>query len=331
LHHDQVTAREAYAGPGMDTRQWITHGIVEPDTEDAHSVLFMDSDGNPLPNGILVMVKLVSTGIVVPCRVTSHAAGEGEAEYSPFGPGDEVLVAVADGDERSGCYILGKMSNGPDVFPQTVAGQDVTQNSISFKRIQTPYILETASSLQFRQASTSASWSIDPTGNIIFSDGEGNNLVLNQSALILQESTGSALLQIDPEKLTIALQSNATALHLDDANGSSFISSNTLQIVTSGGGYALGHAITLEQAINLITNMVIALGTVAVCAPGSSFVILPPTALTVIPAAIAASIAPLTEVPIAGPIAGAISTALAGSVPDPSGTLAGIGRPGLLF
>lgn len=325
-HFDQLTAREAFAGSGQDPRQWITHGIVEPDTDDAHSVMFMDSEGNPLPNGILVMVKLVSTGVVVPCRVTSHAAGEGEAEYSPFGPGDEVLVAVADGDERSGCYILGKMSNGPDVFPQTAAGQDITQNNVSFKRIQTPYIFETAASLQFRQASTGASWSIDPTGNILFSDGEGNALVLNQTAIILQESTGSTLLQIDPDKQTIAIQSNATALFLDDANGSSFNSSNTLQIVTSGGGYGLGHAVTLEQVVMLILAAVPIIGATGVVALGPGGLVITPVQAI---AGMMAALADAAEFPIA-PLLPAIQLALA-LPPDPSGSVPGLGRQGLLF
>ena len=323
---DIATMREAFAGPGQDTRQWITHGIVEPDTTDSHSVMFMDTDGNALPNGILVMVKLVSTGNVVPCRVVSQAAGEGEAEYSPFGPGDEVLVAVSDGDERSGCYILGRMSNGSDAFPQTVSGQDVTQNSISFKRISTPYILETAATYQIRQALTGASWSIDPTGNVIFSDGEGNFLALNQSALLFQESTGTALIQIDPEKKTVAIQSGATALVLDDTNGSSFLTGGTLSITASGGGYALGHAITLEQAVNLIQAAVIALGTQAF----PPFAITPAQALLAMESAIPAAVLPATSLPISGPIAEAIALALS-SPPDPSGTLVGIGRPGFLI
>jgi hypothetical protein len=309
---------ELAKGP-HDTRQWLTHGIVEPDTTDSHSVMFNDPDGNPLPNGILVMVKLVSRGMVVPCRIASHAAGEGEGEYCPFGPGDEVLVGIADGDERSGCYIVGRMSNSADVFPTTVAGQDVTNNSISFKRIITPYIVETASSLQFRQAKTGASWSIDPLGNIIFSDGEGNLLTLSESVLMLQESTGSALLQIDVEKKTIALQSGQTSLLLDDANGGQFMTPGILQLVTSGGGYAAGHGVTLEQVVILIESALIAFGA------GLTPPALPPVVL----AAMALAIPAAGALPL-GTLAPLITIGLQ-SPPDPSGSIPGIGRPGFLY
>lgn len=320
MHFDQASARDAFSGPGVDTRQWFTHGLVEPDTEDAHSVTFMDGDGNPHPNGIIVMVKLVMSGIVVPCRVLAHAAGEGEGEYSPFGPGDEVIVAVADGDERSGCYIVGRCSNGPDVFPMTVAGQDVTQNNVSFRRISTPYIFETSASYMVRSATTKASWSIDPTGNVIFADGEGNMLSLSQSTILLQESTGTALIQIDPEKLTVALQSNQTALLLDDKNGaSSFITPGTFMFVTSGGGYASGHAVTVEQLTAYIFAVITSIGSLF------TIPLTPPAVLTLMEAII-----PLASTSTIAPFTALITTALA--VPaDPAGLIPGIARAGLLF
>ena len=91
---DHATAGQAFAGPGMDTRQWVSYGQVDQDTQDSRCVVF-DPDLGPLVN-----VTLQPSGIPVVCRVLAPFAGQGESEYFPFISGDEVVVAITQGDER---------------------------------------------------------------------------------------------------------------------------------------------------------------------------------------------------------------------------------------
>jgi len=267
---DIASFRDLFAGPGNDTRSWVEYGQVQPDSGDSHSVRFNDEDGNPLPQGVMVDVKLQPSGIVLPCRVGGNVAGTGEAEYSPFGPGDEVLVLIPGGDERNGAVIISRLTNTYDTFPRQVAGMDVTQNNFTFKRLQTPYVIETGSSYMIRSALTGAQIAVDATGNLFLSDGEGASLSIAQTAITLQEQTGTTLLQIDPAGLSIALQSNATTLVLDDANGSTFLSGNSLSIGTLGINPGQ-HAITLEQVLGLIANTICVLAVEGAFNPASPF------------------------------------------------------------
>lgn len=255
---DHATLRESLAGPGQDTRQWVSYGIVQPNAGDSRSVRFDDGDGNPLPHGALVDVKLEPSGTIAPCRVSGGMeAGAGEGNWSPIGPGDEVLVVLPEGDERAGCVIIGKLSNAKDKFPRKVAGQDVTQNNIAFKRMVSPYILETGASYMIRSALTGASWSMGATGNLIFNDGAGSMLALSPDAIILQESTGTALLQIDPSKKNVVIQADTSSL-LIDPNAASFTSPGTFAFNLAGMN-ASGHAITFEQTVGLILNAMVAM------------------------------------------------------------------------
>lgn len=351
---DIATIRDLYSGPGMDTRQWISYGIVDAETEEQHSTRFDDEDGNPLPHGVLVDVTLQPSGISVPCRVLATAGGSGEGSFSPWGPGDEVLVAIPDGDEKSGCVILGRFNNGKDAFPRAVAGMDVTQNNVSFHRIATPFIMETASSWMVRSAATGASLSIDPIGNVLMADGMGSTIAINQTVISMQEASGGALVQIDPVLKSVTLQSSggessATTFQLDDAGGaSSLMTGGTMNIVTAGGGYAMGHAITTEQVMQItkaLTQILIAvIGTASTAAAPALVAASPQGAAALV--ALGSALSILSTIEPFSIVSSVISSlsgnallggdiqAIAGGLsfpPDPSGSNAGIGRPGFLY
>lgn len=333
LAFDATTMREALSGPGMDTRSWVSLGWVQPDTTDGHSVSFNDEQGNPLPNGVRVLVKLEPSGTLVSALVGSQVSGEGEAEYHPMGPGDVVVVVMPNGNEI-GCVIICRISLSQDTYPQKVAGMDVTQNNVNFKRLTLPYVLETAGSYLIRHALTGASWSIDPTGNIIFTDGEGNSLSLSQSVISLGEVTNTALIQIDPAKLTVALQSGGTSLVLDDSGntmgnaGATLMTGGNLQLITSGGGYATGHGITLEQVMALFKAWMFAIGTLNPAAlTGAILKGLVTTVFTSAgfnPTALAAGVLTSAETTATIPLMLQVP-------PDPTGLAPGFARPGLLF
>jgi hypothetical protein len=343
---DAATAREAFAGPGQDTRAHLSLGWVQPDTDGKHSVSFTDDDGTPLPNGVRVLVKLEPSGTLVSCMVGSQVSGEGETEYHPCGPGDIVVVGLMGGSER-GCVILCRINLSQDSFPQAVAGMDVTQNNINFKRMLLPYVIETAGSYMVRQG-TGASWSIDPTGNIIFVDGEGNSLSINQTALTLQESTGTASIQINNIDFTASLLSGGTSITVDDYGsgqagfpGVSIITGGGVQIITGTGlpvFTAPGHAVTLEQVVVLVESYFLAFaGLLApLAAPltgtslGAAMLIMgldPGTGTGTLGAAaipLATTLPLSTDAPI-------LTVALKAQVPDPTGLIPGIGRPNFLL
>ena len=344
---DAAALRDLVRGPGIDPRQWISYGIVDADSPDAHSVRFNDDNGQALPEGVLVAVTLQPSGIAVTCRVSSLNAGSGEGEFSPYGSGDEVIVAIPEGNERAGCVIIGRLSNAHDVFPQAVAGQDVTNNDTTFRRMKTPYVLETGASYMVRSALTGASLSIDPTGAVIINDGEGAMLALNQSIISLQDKTGAVMLQMDPDALTTTLQADTTSFQLA-AGASTFLSSGTLNIGT-GGLPGAGHAITLEQVVNLFVNYTYFLFTASTtlatdfaAATGPMFApTFPANFITLLTTWLQGSVSPLPPTPVLGggnltamTVSQLITLALATQLPDPAAlgvpvSMAGIGRASL--
>lgn len=319
---DSSTMTDLFSAPGTDTRQWLSYGIVCPDTESGRSVRFKDANGAPLPQGVLVEVKLQPSGNVVPCRVGSQAAGSGEGEYSPFGPGDEVLVALPGGSERGGCVIVCRLSNGLDTFPTAVAGMDVTNNNVTFKRLRTSFILETAASYMVRSALTGASFSIDPTGNFLANDGSGNILTLSHAVLALQDSTGAAGIQVDPENLTVGIAAEGTSFLFKDAV-STFQSTGTLGIGTSGVG-PLGHAVTAEQVIAWLSGLLTVIG------PMLTPPIITPIPTIIDPLVLAAATAAMTATAATYPLTSAAFAGLLAGSSTPGGPF-GVGRAGLTF
>lgn len=315
---DLQEMRHGLAAPGMDTRTWISYGIVEPDTPDSPSVQFKDENGNPHPEGVLVLVKLSDNGgTIVNCRVGSDVAGNGEASYHPFLPGDEVLVAVPMGDEASGCMIIRRCNQSIDKFPTSVGGEDPTTNTFGFTRMIPPYIFETASSYKVISALTHASFVIDLTGGVFLNSGDKHLFAMTSSAITLQEGTGVALLQIDPGTLGITMQAQDNQWRLDPT-GATLIANNVS--MGSGGYLPIYHLMTFEAVANILQNFMLqvgvilaavpAAGTAAAIAaaftagaqtvPGTTFTaatspatgVLSPTTATAVTAAISAQIAP---------------------------------------
>ena len=250
--------RSAASFPGADTRQWCSFGIVQDDPSgDKHSVRFTDDTGQPLPHGVLVDVKLEPSGIIVPCRVVMRTAGSGEAEWDPIGPGDEVFVGIAEGDERAGCVILGRLNNTKDVFPMLVAGQDTTNNSVVMRRYRAPYILESGTAIQIRNALTGSQVVLDPTGGVMINSSDKHALAMTAVGVTLALGDGDVSLQLDPSAHTAAIQAKGTSLLLGDKS-STFQSGGTITFQTAGAG-GQGHGVTLEQLMSILANLLAAL------------------------------------------------------------------------
>jgi hypothetical protein len=255
----------ALAAPGMDPRQWCSYGIVLSDSDEAHSVRFNDENGAALPHGVLVDVKLQPSGTIVPCRVAMLDAGSGEAAWSPVGPGDEVIVLVPEGRENAGCVIVGRLPNAKDVFPTKVAGIDTTQNSVAFRRMKVPYVLESGSAILLRNALVGSQLALAADGSAFISSGDGHFLAMNSSVVMLSTGNTGPLggietgvnIQLDPGAKSFGVQAD-TASFLLQSGDSSLITPGTMSISTLGAG-ATQHAVTLEEVLNLLINWTIML------------------------------------------------------------------------
>lgn len=106
---DAERLRELVTGPGTDSRFWVSCGRVAEDGARWDNEL-----------GPVVDVELYggeSEGVEVTCRVAAPVTGDGFGEFVPIQDGEEVLVAIPDGDPEAGPVVIGYMSNaGSPVF-----------------------------------------------------------------------------------------------------------------------------------------------------------------------------------------------------------------------
>lgn len=249
-YFDHSTAGRATNGPGMDTRQWVSIGIVDASTPDIPNVRFTKEYGP------LVALTLQPSGLPVQARVVMDVAGNGEADWYPFVEGDEVACLVMEGDERN-VYIVGRACQEIDRFPEKVASQDTSKNNFGFRRMRAPYIIETSASYIVRSAATGSFFGIDKTGNVTLADGNGSFIAVRADFVGLQTADGSGLIQLDTGAGTITIQSKTARLVVAES-ASSITTGGTLDIATAGLG-ATGHAITMEQVVNLFLNFLLLL------------------------------------------------------------------------
>jgi len=319
MKFDHATAGQAFGGyPGADPRQWDSFATVMDETEDVKSVDYTEID----TIGPLVNVTLQPSGVPVACRVAAHVAGNGEGEWFPFIAGDEVLVNFPGGDAKGGAVIIARLNNGVDKFPTMVAGVDVTKNNVAFRRLRTPYILETSSSYLLRSASSTAFFSLDQKGAWTLSAGDGHYLAITEDFITLQTKDNKYLVQINLNDSLVSIEADQAKLQLK-ANGDSAIFVPQRLLIGTSGGSPTGHGVTAESVALFIQALLTALGALI---PGP-----------VTGAAVAASAIPLVQAAIAAgavlptaPILAAMQAALA-IPPDPTGAKAGYGAAGLLL
>lgn len=238
--------------------QWASYGIVDDDGNGAAAVVLVDDDGNPSPYGPLVSCTLQPSGVSIPCRLGGQVAGDGEADYYPFAPGDEVLVILPEGTERSGAAIIARMNQELDRWPTVVAGQDSTKNSFGFRRMRTPYQIETSAAYMIRNATTGSQIGIDGQGQVIVNDGDKNQLVIGSEAMGFTSGDGDTFMQLFPSDSQVMLGAGGASFTLD-ATETKFLSGGTISFATSGG-MANQTAVTAEQLVAWTINLLAVLG-----------------------------------------------------------------------
>jgi len=333
--------REMASGPGVDSRQWCSYGQVIGDANGSKSIRFNDEEGAALAHGVLIDVKLEPSRHEVPCRVLSSCAGNGEGEYHPFVAGDEVMVLVPEGNERAGCVIIGRLNNKHDVFPQKVAGMDVTQNNVGFKRHVFPFVVETSAGYTIRNAVTGSSFTIDQSGQVFITEGgTGAQFVMSPDVVSLMLNGSTVGFQIDVAAGIAMIKSNTATLVLDDGAGSKWQSTGTLSFSPCGNP-GLNHVTTIEAVCQILQGFCAALAVemaaaAAACAatplaggaPGFTLLaslLSPGASIALLEQAI-----PLAATPTCSfaPLIPSIQAALI--VPKVLGENAGVGSPGLL-
>lgn len=241
---------DAVSRPGIDPREWISYGIVDPETDDDKSVEF-DADYGPLVN-----VTLHPSGKQVRARVASNMAGNGEGEWFPFIAKDEVLVALAGGNERA-CVIVGRLNQGVDGFPERVAGVDTSKNAVAFRRCRTPYVWEVADSFYVTSAKNNASLLLDRGGNWYIKDGAGSVLYVGADWVGIQTKDPTDFVlqyQMEKQLLNVSLAGGQTQVVLKADSTSTVTTAKELAIGTAGA-MPFWHAISIESVANLLTAL----------------------------------------------------------------------------
>lgn len=248
---DQSTVGEAVRAPGIDPRQWVSIGIVTAGGQEDEIVVFDEDEGQPL-----VRVLLEPTKIPVVARVAGQVAGNGEGDWFPFVEGDEVVVAIPEGSERSGCVIIGRLPNSVNKFPmESVAGQDPTTNTFAFSRRRTAVIQENSGPVMFRSAESEALFGLDKSGVFTVKTGDRSALQMSPDVIGFQgpsdESTPpDMIMQINVSDRQFSLNIGEAVLNLS-ASDATPEPNNLLSVpdnltLNAGGNFSGEHMMTAE-------------------------------------------------------------------------------------
>lgn len=348
---DSALAAEAFKMPGIDPRQWISYGTVDAGTPEQPPIIFKDADGNPNPYGPQVLVTLQPSGVTVPCRVAGAVAGDGEADWYPFVPGDEVIVVIPEGDERAGACIVGRLNQELDAFPLVVAGQDVTKNTFGFRRMRTPFIVETAAAYLIRSALTGSQIGIDSEGKVIINDGDQGSLTIGPESIGLSSGDGEAFVTVFPASKETYLGAGSATFLLNETEAK-FISQGAISFATLGASpNQMG--VTAEQVVAFVINVLAQLASTSSFTAGplaaAAYAIAPVNALASVVGTALSALATPTPFLVSGPappagsfiafqastppvfgLAGALNAAAANPTApiDPTGSIYGFGRAG---
>jgi hypothetical protein len=234
---------QALAGPGMDTRQWTSIGVVENAIGGTQAVDF--SNGYPLVN-----VRLHPSDNSVRCRVSQAHAGVGEGEWHPFQAGDEVVISFPEGDERAGGIITGRLSNGVDTWPNVVAGLDVTQNNIAAKRTIPNFVWELENGWMVLNDQTQAQLAMDPSGNWAMQSSEGDYLRLDANGIkAFTKSNAFAVVAGGDSPILFTIDPASSTITFLNAKGNIYLG--------AAGAQPTDHVATIEGVCNVIAGFMV--------------------------------------------------------------------------
>jgi hypothetical protein len=336
-YFDHTTYAQAFSMPGIDPRVWVSMAIVDipgEDSGDSQTVEFDEDDGQ-----LYVNVTLKPMDTPLRARVGMLAAGSGEAVYFPFCGGEEVLVAIPEGNMRSGAVVICRMNNAYDGFPfDSVGGADPKQNAAAMLRTRTALTIESGASVLIRSAAAGAMLALSGDGTITLRDAKANVLQMSPDVFGFQTGDGSAFLQMDLTGKRFNLQIGDTTFTLAGSPSSagvpySALTTPTTFVVASGGTApdftAVEHVLTTEALVNILCAVLPLLFAAAV--PPVAWVPPPPNPASPFYAQIIAGIQLAATAGVIQPtVAAALQAAFLAAAPKPPG-LPGVGqvKPGI--
>lgn len=296
--------------------------VAEKSGDESTVIVYQDA-------GPQVSVELQPSRIRVAARVGMSIAGEGEGEWYPFVEGDEVLVAIPDGDPRNGVVILARLTNARDTFPMRVAGQNARANKTGIRRQRAPFLWEIAEGWLLRQSASGAFISMEKAGRITIAGSTGAFLTVRDDFVGMQGADPELMIQVNDQKAKCRIQAKGSLIEVKQE----LVRVLAPQVAIMASGLPpVGHAVTTEAVVNIIVSFMTAWAAA-----------LTPIALPMNGSAIAATISPaallvlmnaamgLASVGTVAPYLGAIAGALSARTPDASGNFPGVGHPGVTF
>lgn len=121
---------------GIDTRLWVSYGTVGVLNDQGE---FVVDDGQaifPVPNGIVVDVRLEPSGHLITANYHGVAAGRLGSILFPIIQGDQVLVIIPDGDLNSAsvaCLPLGSNATPSAQIPSDFSNDNTPRVLIDLK------------------------------------------------------------------------------------------------------------------------------------------------------------------------------------------------------
>lgn len=262
------------ARPGNDPREWVCFGTVRGGTTEDDPCVEFEGD-QPL-----VRVLLHPSLREVRARVAMDVAGDGEAAWHPFIPDDEVIVVIAEGHERAGCVIIGRLCNAIDKFPSgSIAGQDPRKNNFAFRRTKTPVVHELNGPLMQRSAATGGFISIDDAGVLTLRAGNVNDpdakepapgLQMSPDGISMQDASAKYSLSMGPTNGVFLVLVDDAVLSISSSSGGkpSMLGVPTSFAIGTGGNAPIEHVATTESQANVLLNVLLTLAA-AITAGGS--------------------------------------------------------------
>lgn len=213
-------------GPGMDTRVWLTCGVV---TELGHDP----------KEGHFVDIRPVPTGQAFTCYVGQPYAGDDFGMHFPLKRGDTVLCAVPNGDSGIGPWIISRRWDASDKPPVEVGVGDEPVTAVVLK-------VEKGQDLRII-VSGGGKINIEARDNSSVEVTVGGDLTAKVTGDVLMEAQGN---------ITAETQGDLTAT----ATGNAKVKAQDVEVdaakVHLGGETAIPLATYVDQNINAIAARV---------------------------------------------------------------------------
>jgi hypothetical protein len=317
---DEAALTKLVSRPGVDPRIWISFARVDDTTPETGDAVQFDADDGQ----VYVNITLQPSTAPARARVGGMVAGPGEASYFPFVGGDELLVALPEGDVRAGAVIIARLNNRYDQFPTgSVGGKDPSTNAFGMIRTKSALTIESGASILVRSATAGAFLQLDAAGSITLRDGAKGALQMSADVFGYQDANSDVIFQFALPDLRMNLQVGDASMILSGngsgSNPQSYLGVPSSFTVATAGldmNNAVEHVLTTEAFCNLLAQVmnVLSVQVAAIPDPAVTGIPLALSLLLANPLFSTASIAPGVTVTAAPPQGTALNAAVGAAI-----------------